>query len=74
MLLDVMMPLMNGFEVCRHIKSDPQTNGIIIILLTGMAENADKAHCKEVGANGYFPKPFAPVDLLKKVEEVLGFG
>lgn len=71
-LLDIMMPRMDGFEVCRHLKSDPKTSGIIIIMLTALAQNADKDKAKEAGANGYFAKPFSPTALIKKLEEVLG--
>ena len=71
-LLDIMMPRMDGFEVCRHLKSDPKTSGIAIIMLTALAQNADKERAKEVGANGYFAKPFSPTALLKKLEEVIG--
>lgn len=71
-LLDIMMPRMDGFEVCRHLKSDPKTSGIAIIMLTALAQNADKDKAREVGANGYFAKPFSPTALIKKLEEVLG--
>lgn len=71
-LLDIMMPKMDGFEVCRQLKSDPRTSGISIIMLTALAQNTDKGKAKEVGANGYFAKPFSPTALIKKLEEVLG--
>ena len=71
-LLDIMMPKMDGFEVCRQLKSDPRTSGISIILLTALAQNTDKGKAKEVGANGYFAKPFSPTALIKKLEEVFG--
>ena len=71
-LLDIMMPRMDGFEVCRHLKSDPKTSSISIIMLTALAQNTDKDKAREVGANGYFAKPFSPTALIKKLEEVLG--
>ncbi|MDO8636466.1 MAG: response regulator [Dehalococcoidia bacterium] len=71
-LLDIMMPKMDGFEVCRQLKADPRTSGIFIIMLTALAQNTDKGKAKEVGANGYFAKPFSPTALIKKLEEVLG--
>ncbi len=71
-LLDIMMPKMDGFEVCRQLKSDPRTSDISIIMLTALAQNTDKGKAKEVGANGYFAKPFSPTALIKKLEEVLG--
>lgn len=72
MILDVMMPHMDGFEVCRHIKSDPDTRGTIIIILTARVHDEDKERAKEVGANCYLTKPFSPTALLKKLREVLG--
>lgn len=70
-LLDVSMPRLNGFEVCRTLKSDPNTAGIKIIMLTAAALPADKARGNEVGADAYFVKPFSPLALLDKVHSVL---
>lgn len=70
--LDVMMPKMNGFEVCRQLKSDPATAQIKVILLTAMSQEADRKRGAEVGADHYFTKPFSPTAILMKVEELLG--
>lgn len=73
MLLDVMMPGgMDGFEVCERLKSDPATQGITIIMLTAKGQQVDKERGNQVKADGYYTKPFSPLELLQKVEEVLG--
>ena len=74
MLLDVQMPQggMDGFEVCETLKRDPQTSGITIVMLTSMGQEVDKERGKEVGADDYFTKPFSPLALMNKVDEILG--
>lgn len=73
MLLDVMMPGgMDGFEVCERLKSDPATQGITIIMLTAKGQQVDKERGSQVKADGYYTKPFSPLALMQKVEEVLG--
>ncbi|HLH23721.1 MAG TPA: response regulator [Chloroflexota bacterium] len=72
MLLDVNMPEIDGFEVCRVLKSDPETHEIVVVMLTAMAQTADRERGAAVGADGFFTKPFSPLALLEKVEEVLG--
>lgn len=74
--LDVMMPKKDGYVVCYELKADPATAWIKIVMLTGKAQEFDRRRAMEVGADDYFTKPFSPVDLLDKVEEVLndGFG
>jgi two-component system phosphate regulon response regulator PhoB len=71
-LLDVMMPGRSGFDVCRDLKADPSTAGITIILLTARAQNADREEGQAAGADDYFTKPFSPIALLRKVDDVLG--
>jgi len=71
-LLDVNMPELDGIEVCRALKSDPSTAGIVIEMLTAMAQTADRERGMAVGADSFFTKPFSPLALLEKVEEVLG--
>ena len=70
-LLDIAMPEMNGFDVCRRLKADPETRDTAIVMLTAMAQEADRLRGWEVGADGYFTKPFSPMALLDKVGEVL---
>jgi len=72
-LLDVMMPTssIDGFEVCRQLKSDPLTQDINIVMLTARGQEADVEMGKTVGADDYFTKPFSPLQLMNKVEELL---
>ncbi len=73
MLLDVMMPGgMDGFEVCEQLKNDPATKGITIIMLTAKGQQVDKEKGDKTGCDGYYTKPFSPLELLQKVEEVVG--
>lgn len=73
-LLDVMMPTssIDGFEVCRQLKSDPMTQDINIVMLTARGQEADVEMGRKVGADDYFTKPFSPLQLMNKVEELLG--
>ena len=70
--LDVMMPKMNGFEVCSNVKSDPETKDTYIIMLTAKGQEFDKLKGEEVGANLYMTKPFNPDEIVEKAREVLG--
>ena len=70
-LLDVNMPKLDGFEVCRHLKSEPETSGIKVVMLTARTADADRARGREAGADEYFIKPFSPVQLLNKVYALL---
>ncbi len=63
-LLDIMMPGMDGYEVCRHLKNDPAHRDIPIIFLTAMTEEQDEARGLSLGAVDYVTKPFSP-DLVK---------
>jgi two-component system phosphate regulon response regulator PhoB len=69
--LDVTMPKLSGFDVCRSLKSNPDTSGMTIIMLTGMGQERDREEGLSAGADGYFTKPFSPLALLRKVDEVL---
>ena len=70
--LDVMMPGSSGVEVCRALKSDTETSGMTIIMLTAQAQERDREDGLAAGADDYFTKPFSPVTLLTKVEQVFG--
>jgi two-component system phosphate regulon response regulator PhoB len=70
--LDVNMPVMDGVTVCETLKSDPTTQDISVIMLTALGQDVDKERARRAGANGYFTKPFSPLSLLRKVDEVLG--
>jgi two-component system phosphate regulon response regulator PhoB len=70
-LLDVMMPRRGGFEICRDLKADPATASITVVLLTARAQESDQDEGHEAGADDYIMKPFSPVALMRKVDEIL---
>lgn len=70
--LDVMMPKMNGFEVCHTIKRELELPDIFVILLTAKGQEFDKQEGSRVGADLYLTKPFNPDEILAKAEEILG--
>jgi two-component system phosphate regulon response regulator PhoB len=71
-LLDINMPKKNGLEVCRDIKTSPETGDIKIVMLTASGSDADRAVAEEAHADDYFVKPFSPVALLNKIYDLLG--
>jgi two-component system phosphate regulon response regulator PhoB len=70
-LLDVNMPKLDGFEVCRNLKNNPETSAMKIVMLTARGADVDRARAREAGADDYFIKPFSPVQLLNKVYALL---
>ena len=70
-LLDVMMPVKNGYEVCQHLKSDPATRGVKVILLSAKGRDVEVAKGLELGADAYVTKPFSTRELVAKVKELL---
>lgn len=71
LLLDVMMPKMDGFEVCRRLRSDPRTCNISIIMLTAKSLSAEKVVGLTTGADDYIIKPFDPLELVARVKSTL---
>lgn len=69
--LDVMMPKMNGMEVCRRVKKELLLEDVYIVLLTAKGQELDRLKGQEVGANVYMTKPFDPEVILAKAREVL---
>lgn len=69
-LLDWMMPVMDGSETCRRLKADPATAGIPVIFLTGKSQERDVADGLSLGACGYLTKPFDALTLGAKVREL----
>ncbi len=67
-LLDIMMPDMDGYEVCRRIKSEPKTSGIPIIFITSMSEIQNKTKGFELGAVDYITKPFDVLEVKARVK------
>ena len=73
-LLDIMVPQLNGWEVCRRIKKDPELAAIPVIMVSGRVEEGDKVLGFEVGADDYVTKPFSPRELIARVRAVLRRG
>lgn len=73
-LLDIMIPGVDGFEVCKTLKQHTKTQGIPIIMLTAKGEEPDKVVGLELGADDYVTKPFSPRELLARVKAVLRRG
>lgn len=73
-LLDIMMPVMDGFEVCRRLKADPVSSHIPVIMLTAKGEVDDKVEGLELGADDYVTKPFNLKELKARIRMVLRRG
>lgn len=70
-VLDVMMPRQNGFQVCRRIKSDPKLSGIPVIFLTAKGQKEDRYWGKDCGADEYLTKPFSAAELERLIEKLM---
>ena len=70
-LLDVMMPKLSGFEVCKKLKSAEETRGIMILMVTALSELGDIERAVDAGTNDFLTKPVNKVELLKRVENML---
>ncbi len=70
-ILDIMLPKLDGYQVCAALKKDPSTQNIPIILVSAMDQKYDTHLGKKVGADAYFTKPFEPVALMAKIRELL---
>lgn len=71
-IMDIMMPgKIDGLEATHRIKNGPETKECKVIMLTAKGQDADIEKGYQAGAEGYFVKPFSPLDLIKKVEESL---
>lgn len=71
-LLDVMLPKMDGFEVCSRLKGDPATKNIPVVLLTAKKAPEDLARGEEVGADHYITKPFKSAMVIDIIEQLVG--
>jgi two-component system phosphate regulon response regulator PhoB len=72
-LLDVMMPgVLDGFAVCRRVKADPALTATKVVMLTALAQEADRSEGADAGADGYLTKPFKPGDLVDAVKDYIG--
>ena len=71
-IMDITMPgEVDGLEATRILKKDPEMKDCKIVMLTGKGEEADKEKAFKAGADDYFAKPFSPLELIRKVEEIL---
>lgn len=70
-LLDIMLPEMDGFEVCRQIKSNPQTSSIPVIMLTAKKSREDMATGEQAGADWYITKPFKSAMVVETIQRFL---
>ncbi|WP_319761491.1 response regulator [Maridesulfovibrio sp.] len=69
--LDIMMPYMNGYEVCQAVREDEELSNVTIILLTAKGQEADRKHGLELGAERYMTKPFDPDEILEVAKSIL---
>ena len=70
-LMDIMMPVMDGLEATRLIRENPKTTSIPIIAVTAMSSITDKEKCLEAGCSDYMSKPFTPSQLAAHIEKLL---
>ncbi len=70
-LMDIQLPVMDGYEATRRLKADPATNSIPIIVVTSYALSGDETKAREAGCDAYVTKPYSPRQLLGKVREFL---
>ena len=70
-VLDIMMPKMDGYETCKALKENPDTRDIPVILLSAKGRNSDQQAGYDVGAEDYITKPYAAAELLARVQRVL---
>ena len=76
-LLDIMMPKMSGFEVCKRLKADPKTRDILVVMVTALTETSDIERAAECGTDDYLSKPVdrkALVDLMRKQQTAKAHG
>jgi twitching motility two-component system response regulator PilH len=70
-VLDIVMPRMNGYEVCRRLKADPITQNVPVILCSSKGEEFDRYWGMKQGADAYIAKPFQPTELVGTVKQLL---
>jgi DNA-binding response OmpR family regulator len=73
-ILDVMLPTMNGFEVCQRIRSDPRWNGVKILILSAKGRETEVAKGLGIGADAYVTKPFSTKELVAQIRQMVGAG
>lgn len=70
-ILDIMMPKLDGFEVCKQIRSNPDWNSVRIIMLTAKGRDSEREKGLELGADDYLTKPFSTRDILQRAKDML---
>ena len=70
-LLDVMLPKMDGFEVLQRLRAEPRTKDLPVVMVTSFTRDRDAARGRELGANDYVVKPLMEVDFLKRIEHLI---
>jgi len=70
-VLDIVMPRMNGYEVCRRLKSDPKTQNVAVVMCSSKGEEFDRYWGMRQGADAYIAKPFQPTELVGTVKQLL---
>ena len=73
-VLDIMMPKLDGYETCKRLKADAATKDVPVILLSAKGRNVDQKVGFEVGADDYITKPFSPRKLVERINGILGHG
>jgi two-component system alkaline phosphatase synthesis response regulator PhoP len=73
-VLDIMMPKLDGYETCKRLKADPEVKDVPVILLSAKGRNVDQKVGFEVGADDYITKPFSPRKLVERINAILGHG
>ena len=71
-LLDIMMPRRDGYEVCRTIRANPDWDNVRIIMLSAKGRDLDRRKGLELGADDYITKPFSTREIVERVQEILG--
>jgi DNA-binding response OmpR family regulator len=72
LILDIMMPELSGYEVCRIIKNDPDLKKTFVLMLSAKGQADEQERGKEVGADEYIVKPFNPIELLARINNYTG--
>lgn len=70
-VLDIVMPRMNGYEVCRRLKTDPKTQDVLVVMCSSKGEEFDRYWGMKQGADAYIAKPFQPTELVGTVKQLL---
>jgi two-component system cell cycle response regulator DivK len=71
-LMDIQMPVMDGYEATRRIKANPELKAIPIVAVTSYALSGDEQKTRDAGCDAYIAKPYSPRQMLAKVKEILG--